>query len=60
MLIALTGVAVFLLHPWPGVLALLSTGVLLGLGVLTETRSRGPYRLASRRMASATPTCWRR
>ena len=33
--------AVFLLHPWLGVLALLSTGVLLGLGVLTETRSRG-------------------
>ena len=39
--------AVFLLHPWLGVLALLSTGVLLGLGVLTETRSRGPYRVAA-------------
>ena len=45
--------AVFLLHPWLGVLALLSTGVLLGLGVLTETRSRGPYRLATEQAAEA-------
>ncbi len=45
--------AVFLLHPWLGVLALLSTGVLLGLGVLTETRSRGPYRRATEQAAEA-------
>ena len=45
--------AVFLLHPWLGVLALLSTGVLLGLGVLTETRSRGPYRVATEQGAEA-------
>ncbi len=44
---------VFLLHPWLGVLALLSTGVLLGLGVLTETRSRGPYRTAAEQAAEA-------
>ncbi len=45
--------AVFLLHPGLGVLALLSTGVLLGLGVLTETRSRGPYRRATEQAAEA-------
>ncbi len=45
--------AVFLLHPWLGVLAILSTGVLLGLGVLTETRSRGPYRVATEQAAEA-------
>ena len=45
--------AVFLLHPWLGVLALLSTGVLLGLGVLTETQSRGPYRRATEQAAEA-------
>ncbi len=45
--------AVFLLHAWLGVLALLSTGVLLGLGVLTGTRSRGPYSLAAEQAAEA-------
>ena len=37
---------IFLIHPWLGVLALCSTVTLLGLGMLTETRSRGPYRTA--------------
>ena len=44
---------VFLLHPGLGVLAILNTGVLLGLGILTETRSREPYRRATEQAAEA-------
>ena len=44
---------IFLIHPWLGVLALCSTVTLLLLGMLTETRSRGPYRTAGEQAADA-------
>ena len=46
---------IFLIYAWLGVLALCSTVTLLGLGMLTETRSQGPYRTAGEQAADAQP-----